>query len=203
MAEGNGTQRDIGAISASLDSLREYMEAQVRALSEQIADVRSEVRAERFAIQERESRSPDRTINILGLVAVVLVPSVLALVHSAAQGDQVIAAAATTNYSRTAENRDWIGGVSRKQQEFSEDIGALKEFRKQQEYRNQRVDSNADAMSQLAVADKDQLETDALRGLSERIEKYIESDDRRTARLETAVGHLRAAFPHDLPGGDE
>lgn len=46
--------------------------------------------------------------------------------------------------------------------------------------------------SDAAVADKDAIEREQMIDLRRAVE-----------RLETAVGHLRAAFPHNLPGSDE
>lgn len=190
MSESNGTQRDIGAIGASLDALREYMETQVRALSDQIADVRSEVRAERFAIHEREARSPDRTINILGLIAAVLVPFAGGLFFYIGQSKAPIDAHLywleknqVAMWDSVRSNRDEIA-------ERAAWIAELQAFRGEQQVRNARVDRNADEMATLAVADKDLIEREETRNLRRMVEQ-----------LQVAVGHLRAAVPHNLPGG--
>jgi len=190
VAEGNGTQRDIGAISASLDALREYMETQVRALSDQIADVRSEVRAERFAVQEREARSPDRTINILGLIAAVLVPFSGGLFFYIGQSGEPVARDLywleknqVAMWESVKENRDEIANRAAM-------IAELHSFKEQQDIRNARVDRNADRMAELAVEDKDLIEREETRNLRRMIEQ-----------LQVAVGHLRAANPYNLPGG--
>ena len=192
----NGTQRDLGALNAEISALREQVDTQFGVLAAQVSDIRKEFRDDRNAQQRRESSGPDRTIAILGLIVAVIVPCGLVL-------STLNDAKLETRDVRLSYVEDRMHDAEVKLDNRSGRISALESFSDEQRLRNARNDRNADAMSVLATKDKDALELDAFHQLSKKIDDLDAKNDGRLSRLETAVGHLRAEFSNNLPGGDD
>lgn len=92
------------------------------------------------------------------------------------------------------------GRDERREQREKERIASINERNTQRHVKNEEVierlraarEKDLENGAETATIDKDEMERELDRKLWDAVK-----------RLETAVGHLRAAFPHNLPGGDQ
>lgn len=206
MSEVGGTQRDIGALEASVDNLRSEFDTRVTSLETSFG---TRLAAIERAIERTAERAQVPWIAILGLVMLVVTASAAVLnemeslrddrVRLRIEGVEEVAAVrdAALQFS-ILENRGWIGSMAREDDVFTAELGRLTAFRDSQNYRNEREDRNTDAMATATALDKDAFERDALTVLREQftlfqaevresLKELRAASDLRDARIEEGV----------------
>ena len=185
------SMREIGALEGKVDSLVREVDVRIGTVEANMHSGFARVEGMLRLLQESESRSPDRSLSVLGLIASLLVPSIgLMGVFVLMSGDplkrdlywmekiQDVAHVERLEMDRLLEERSVI-------------LAKNDSFIEEQRGINARNDRAAELSSSSASADKDELERAALAEIRESVRDLAKQWGPRIERIENALGYIR------------